>query len=88
MRESRRLIPVFNKIGIRNNKGRSKKPERILADTCRYVSYVSRMIYLYNLCFGGQLIETRNAKLKHGKLHIFCTTVITKLDSAEKIFFG
>jgi hypothetical protein len=30
----------------------------------------------------------RDAKLKHGKLHIFCTIVITKLDSAEKIFFG
>jgi hypothetical protein len=30
----------------------------------------------------------RDAKLKHDKLHIFCTIVITKLDSAEKIFFG
>jgi hypothetical protein len=86
VRESRRLIPVFNEIGIRNNKGGSKKTERILADT-RYHTSLG-MIYLYNLCFGGQLKETRNAKLKHGKLHIFCTTVITKLDSAEKIFFG
>jgi hypothetical protein len=86
VRESRRLIPVFNEIGIRNNKGGSKKTERILADT-RYHTSLG-MIYLYNLCFGGQLNETRNAKLKHGKLHIFCTTVITKLDSAEKIFFG
>jgi len=30
----------------------------------------------------------RDAKIKQGKLHIFCTSVITKLDSAEKIFFG
>ena len=30
----------------------------------------------------------RDAKLKHDKLHIFCTIVITKLNSAEKSFFG
>ncbi|MGA7976594.1 MAG: hypothetical protein WB975_05125 [Nitrososphaeraceae archaeon] len=86
MRESRRLIPSFNEIGIRNNRGGSKKTERILAIT-RYHTSLG-MVYLYNLRFGGQLKETRNAKLKHGKLHIFCTTVMTKLDSAEKIFFG
>ncbi|MGA7142536.1 MAG: hypothetical protein WBX29_11065, partial [Nitrososphaeraceae archaeon] len=38
VRESRRLIHVFNKIGIKNNKGRSKKPERILVDTCYHTS--------------------------------------------------
>jgi hypothetical protein len=43
VRESRRLIPVFNKLGIRNNKGRSKKPERILVDT-RYHTSLERYI--------------------------------------------
>jgi hypothetical protein len=38
VRESRRLIPLFNKIGIKNNKERSKKPERILVDTCYHTS--------------------------------------------------
>jgi hypothetical protein len=36
--KSRRQIPVFNKIGTKNNKGRSKKPERILVDTCYHTS--------------------------------------------------
>lgn len=86
MRESKRLIPLFNKIGIRNNKGRSKnKPERVLADT-RDHTFLG-MIYLYNMCFGGQLKETRNAKLKRGKHHIFCTTVITKLELVQKESF-
>ena len=49
VRESRRLIPVFNEIGIRNNKGGSKKTERILADYP--LSYVSRNDISLQLAF-------------------------------------
>ena len=49
MHEGKRLIPVFNKIGIRKTKEEAKN-QTFLADI-RYHTF-QRMIYLYNMRFG------------------------------------
>jgi hypothetical protein len=73
VRESRRLIPVFNEIGIRNNKGGSKKTERILADTLSYVSRndISLQLVFWRPIKGNEECKTKKRKTPYILYHSY-----------------